>query len=316
MASPYGPILSSAGLVTPSGITTDKKSDLITDVIESLKKGSQGGDPRFSFPPATNTTDVENVLRDENKSKPFQSIFVGSLFETVAKTLDIPGSTPIIVSGVPIFDVSSLFPDITLPIPKPDPASLVEWVTKLIKELSNVSENLPDETRIPLEIAEATAKMTTAGIKIPPPLDIPKPPIPPIPPIVIPQNLPGLSELVPLGVFDRGELALPGFLSGMIKIPFDLLGQLFTPDPSILLDIADPTKLLQNIKKLALDMVAKIPQIAKFVEAPTAQPPAMLFSIVTTLIDKIVGMVGSVLTGMTIGAGGASKTVMQLIGLV
>lgn len=297
MASPYSPILSSAGLVTPSGITSDKKSGLITDVIESLKQGSQEGDPRFRFPPVANTADIEGVLRDESKSKPFQSIFVSSLFETVAKTLDIPGATPIVSpAGIPIFDVTSVFPNVDIPIPTPQ--NFAAWPFLLASKIETDLVGLP-------------LKLLDAGIQIPPQI-----PSVPTPPIVIPQNLPGLSELVPLGVFNRSDLVLPGFLSDMLKIPFDLLGQLFSPDPSILLDLADPTKLLQNIKKMALDMVAKIPQIAKFVEAPTAQPPAMLFSIVTTLIDKIVGMVGSVLTGMTIGAGGASKTVMQLIGLV
>lgn len=314
MASPYNPILSSAGLVTPSGITADKKSGLITDVIESLKQGSQEGDPRFRFPPVANTADIEGVLRDESKSKPFQSVFVGSLFETVAKTLDIPGATPIPlklalptpVYNIPFFDVSSVFPDISAQIPT-TAAGLAQWVLDLIGSFGGDPINLFNK------LMEA---------KITPLLEPDVPPIPelPIPPIVVPQNLPGLSELVPLGVFDRNELVLPGFLSDMLKIPFDLLKQFFIPNPAdlikLLFDLADPTKLLQNIKKMALDMVAKIPQIAKFVEAPTTQPPAMLFSIVTTLIDKIVGMVGSVLTGMTIGAGGASKTVMQLIGLV
>jgi len=299
MASPYDPIL------TKSGFKPDSISDkYVKNVVDVLKSGNKIGNPLFHFNPEPNAEKIGEVLSNKEKSSSWHSVFVDTLNVSIAKSLDIPGSTPL----APIFDVTAAFPDVDLPLPTPD--KIPTWPLDLATKLKVTPLELP-------------LKLIDVGIKIPP--ELPSFPIPPIP--LIPKP-PGYNvNLIDLNI---PGLALPGFITGLIKLPFDLLLDLFVPDINLVLDLPSlPTSILDK----AFGLLSKIPEISNAIpklpntpSIPTTPaistipqtpvvPTTMLASIIAWL-KNIAGMISTVLVGLIVGAGNVSKTMATLSGLI
>jgi hypothetical protein len=304
MANPYGPILTGVGLLKDGHISTEARNRYILEVLGLLALGNangKGGLPTtqiFSslipLPPVAGPV-IFNVttLQKENafwfepdpiaallttqlsdpKNNPFwHAIFVDTLFEKTAILLNANGSTPL----APLFDPTTLFPDIDIKIPFQ-----------------------PPELALKLKITpiELTAKLADLSLALP---SIPKLSIPAL-------NLPDLSiPGVPYPGFPK--LVLPDLILGLMKIPFDILVKLVLP-PAI--DIAlNPISVVFN---LAFDAVLKLlTDLGLLLIVPKLFIASLLIYIKNIVGMICVDIVGLILGA----GGVATKTMATLTGLI
>lgn len=304
----YGPILTTAGLLSGGKLTQKARDRYIDEVIALLITGNEDGKggapttqifssivplPPVAGPKVANVTTLstEHVfwfgpdpvaallatrLKDRSKTEFWHKIFPDLLYEKTAVALDVGGTTPLF----PVFDVSGAF-GIDLPLPFKLP--------ELALELS-------------LTPPELGIKLSDLGIKLKPP-SLPVPPIPPkldFPDLSIPGvAFPGLPSLV-----------LPQLLLGLIKMPFDIIAKLVLP-PDLGL-VTNLPKLPKIVLDLAFDILfGLLTDLGLLLIVPKVMMASILI-----YVKNIVAMVCVDIVGLLVGAGNISKSAAVLTGLL
>lgn len=304
MPSPYDPILTHVGLLTPTPkgtkLTKEAANRYVSEVIALLASGNadgKGGSPTtkifnaivplppisgpdfpnpvtlgieklFWFDPDPFATGISTLLLSRDLTPVWHYIFIDFLYEKLAIALDLNGSTPFF----PLFDISVAFPNIDLPFP---------WT-------------LPDlALKLNISLPDLQLKLLDLGIS----LNIPSISIPSLPTIDLNLNF-------------GFDLMLPKLLLGLFELPFKLLLNLITPPnldlvlnlpglPGIVINLA--INLLLELL-ISLDLLIILPKI--------------LIASLLIWLKNIVAMVCVDIVGLLIGTGNIAKGVATLTGLI
>lgn len=310
MTSPYDKILTGVGLIKDSKLTLAAKNKFIDETTTLLVTGNADGKggstsfkmfnslvalPPFPGPSIVNVTTFESESLFWFAPDPFaalsatqikgdtssiwRKIFFDILYEKTAVALDIAGSTPLF----PVFDPSSVFPEINkFPITIPELAS-----------------------QLKLTPPSLLLKLADLGIKLQPP-QIPIPPLPlnsSIPTFNVP-NIPGLPAV------PQPPIILLPLMTGLVKIPFDVILNLIANPPSLVAN-------LPNLPKMALSLaMTAVTDLMVSLNLNLTVPKVFVASILV-YIKNIVGILCTVLVGSILGAGGVmTKSIAGLTGLI
>lgn len=310
MGNPYGGILTGIGLLEGGKLKPAARKKYVEEVLALLATGNGNGkggspstkifnslvplppipgpvipnvttlaaEPLFWFDPDPLATLMATTLVDEKACPTWNMMFPDTLYAKTAEALDAKGSTPLF----PILDYSAAF-DVDLPFPITPPELQIKLAAKY-----------PTLPQLMVAIADL-------GIE----LKMPSIPIPPIPP-----PFPDFSLGFDFSLGLKAAVALPEFLIGLIKLPFDLLLSLvLPPNLGLVLDLI--ALKFDAVIKLALDIVVKLLQPL----IPIV--PKLLIASILIYLKNILAMVIVDIVGMIVGAGGTlTKTVAGVLGLI
>lgn len=307
--SPYDPVLTGIGVLTNGNISKDAEKAFVDDVILLLALGNPSGKTLkpiadlFPYPPIPGPKILNqdffwfgpdpvsaiqaSIFLDE--SQLFNQIFIQTLYKSTATLFDQGGNTPFF----PIFDVSAPF-GIELPIPF----------------------TLPDlATKAHLNPLTLPAKLVSMGLK----LSLPTIPVPKIPNIVptaftFPNATPtslGLPH-VTIGVPAPPVFTLPSFVTGLVKLPVDLLTSLLLP-PKLEL-VTDLPNLPKLVGDVAINLLFTFLQSVGLV-SPNALPKTLIAALLVYM-KNVIAIVCVVIVSQLVGTGSLALGIGELLGLV
>ncbi len=305
--SPYDNVLTAIGLLENGKISQSGVDAFVDDVALLLTVGNVGGktlkpiSSLFPFPPlpgplsgplkqelfwfsATTSAGAIIALKDPKKSPIWHTIFIDTLYQNVAKLLDLQGNTPLF----PIFDPSAPF-GVELPFP----FSQID----LIKAIKTTPPQF-------------LAKLAKSGIKLSLP-SLPIPALPSLSPTFVKFDASGIPSLSISPTLPPNP-TLELLVGGLIKLPFSVLTSLLVPPQTKL--VYD----LPNLPKLVTETVFEtFLEVLKSVgfNLVTLLPTELIASIMVFL-KNVVAILCVVIVSNILGTGTIALGVGKTLGLV